>query len=30
MKRVLVHGSGHGAASWDETVKYMRTGDDMS
>lgn len=29
MKKVLVHGSGHGAASWDETVKYMRTGDDI-
>lgn len=29
MKKILIHGSGHRAASWDSTVSYMRDREDI-
>jgi hypothetical protein len=29
MKKIFVHGSGHRAASWNETVKNMKCGEDI-
>lgn len=29
MKKLLIHGSGHKAESWNETIKYMKDNEDM-
>ena len=29
MKKILIHGSGHKAASWNETIKYMKNSEDI-
>ncbi len=29
MPKIFLHGSGHKAASWNETISYMEHGDDI-
>ncbi|MEG0511040.1 MAG: alpha/beta fold hydrolase, partial [Clostridia bacterium] len=29
MKKILIHGSGHKATSWDETITYMKDNKDI-
>ena len=29
MKKVLVHGSGHRAESWEQTISYMKNNKDI-
>ena len=29
MKKILIHGSGHKATSWNETIKYMKNSEDI-